>query len=136
MTFKGAKFETLLDIEQLCLAENTKLKILKAKLQNERLQREYTYDTEVQVNIQSKFVKEIQGYRDTLIHQMNVFANELNDKETQVFYERFILGTSTVEIQDKLAISEPSLFRYLKTIENEMNTKPSGKSIETMLKKD
>lgn len=124
MTFKGARYESILEIERLLIVARATKKAYEFELKCKRMQCERISASEVEVklNIQNKFIEELEELEENLLEDMDKIADNLNDIEAKVFHAKFIVGKTNQEIMDELAISETTLKRYYNKISEAMNT--------------
>ena len=137
MTFKGASYETMLEIERLIIIQKAMLKAYEMELKYRRLQREKE-EVEVvlvKINLQENFIKELEDLSNELYEKMNLLLEDLNETEGQVFLMKFVLGKSNEEIMEELAISSRTLYRNFESIQRELEGTNFGNDIKISLSK-
>lgn len=137
MTFKGASYETMLEIERLIIIQKAMLKAYEMELKYRRLQREKE-EVEVvlvKINLQENFIKELEDLSNDLYEKMNLLLEDLNETEGQVFLMKFVLGKSNEEIMEELAISSRTLYRNFESIQRELEGTNFGNDIKISLSK-
>ena len=135
MTFKGCRYATILELERLILVAKVTQKAYEFELKCRILQREKieAEETEIKLNLQKKFVSELEDLEEELLNQIDIIADNLGDLEAQIFHRKFILGRDNDEIQLELGIERATLFRYLTKIDEAMKCE-EGENIKTVLK--
>lgn len=137
MTFKGVKFETILEIWQLVATSECLLKCYEAQLENKRKARDPDVNAwDVKVNLQRNFVQEIKSLQEELINNIEVLSASLSDVETQIFLKKFITGEDNEKIMDDLSISSSTLYRHYDNINVQLEGTTHGKELLEMLKND
>lgn len=135
MTFKGATYETLIDIERLLITQEAYLRAYELELKFRRLQREKEEieAVAIKINLQQNFIKELKQLRDDLIEQMDIMLENLNEMEGKIFLRKFVLGKDNQDIMDELAISTATLYRYYDSIQKELKETKVGNNLLTSL---
>jgi hypothetical protein len=127
MTFKGGKYEALLDIWQMLTANKYLLEVYKKELQYKRLKKDLDISScEVKVQLQENFVREISNLQEEVVNKVELLANNLSDIETQIFLKKFIIGQDNKIIMNELGISQATLYRYFDNIKEQLDGTSHG----------
>lgn len=130
MTFKGGKYEALLDIWQMLTANKYLLEVYKKELQYKRLKKDLDISScEVKVQLQENFVREISNLQEEVVNKVELLANNLSDIETQIFLKKFIIGQDNKIIMNELGISQATLYRYFDNIKEQLDGTSHGKEL-------
>ena len=96
MTFKGGKYEALLDIWQLLTVNKQLLELYRKELQYKILKKDVDIAScEVKVQLQENFVREIGLLQEEVVNKVELLATTLSDIETQIFLKKFIISPLT-----------------------------------------
>lgn len=135
MTFKGAKYETILEIWQLITANEYLLKCRELELEHMRKVRSPDLNqSEVRVNLTKNFVQALHDLQEDLVDKIDQLSATLSDLETQIFLKKFIIGESNEKIMEDLSISSSNLYRHFDHINLELESTTHGKELLEVLK--
>lgn len=134
MTYKGATYESIIDIKRLIMVEEAKLDTLKIKQKYLRLRNDPERNSiRVEINLQENFIKELEELLENLLERIQFLTSSMENVETEVFISKFINGDTNQEIIEKLAISQTTLYRYLSSIDQKLSETSFGKEIKLAL---
>lgn len=134
MTYKGATYESIIDIKRLIMVEQAKLDTLKIKQKYLRLKNDPERNSvRIEINLQENFIKELEELLDNLLERIEFLTSSMENVETEVFISKFINGDTNQEIMDKLSISQTTLYRYLTNIDRKLSETSFGKEIKLAL---
>lgn len=134
MTYKGATYESIIDIKRLIMVEQAKLDTLKIKQKYLRLKNDPERNSvRIEINLQENFIKELEELLDNLLERIEFLTSSMENVETEVFISKFINGDTNQEIMDKLSISQTTLYRYLTNIDQKLSETSFGKEIKLAL---
>lgn len=134
MTYKGATYESIIDIKRLIMVEQAKLDTLKIKQKYLRLKNDPERNSvRIEINLQENFIKELEELLDNLLERIEFLTSSMENVETEVFISKFINGDTNQEIIDKLSISQTTLYRYLTNIDQKLSETSFGKEIKLAL---
>ncbi len=134
MTYKGATYESIIDIKRLIMVEEAKLDTLKIKQKYLRLRNDPERNSvRIEINIQENFLKELNELLDNLLNRIEFLTSSMENVETEVFISKFINGDTNQEIMDRLTISQTTLYRYLANIDQKLSETSFGKEISLAL---
>jgi ATP/maltotriose-dependent transcriptional regulator MalT len=134
MTYKGATYESIIDIKRLIMVEEAKLDTLKIKQKYLRLRNDPERNSvRIEINLQENFIKELNELLDNLLNRIEFLTSSMENVETEVFISKFINGDTNQEIMDRLTISQTTLYRYLANIEQKLSETSFGKEISLAL---
>lgn len=134
MTYKGATYESIIDIKRLIMVEEAKLDALKVKQKYFRLRNDPEKNSiRIELNLQENFLKELNSLLDNLLERIQFLTSSMENVETEVFISKFINGDTNQEIMDRLTISQTTLYRYLNNIEQKLSETSFGKEIKLTL---
>lgn len=136
MTFRGLEYETILDMQRCLLVAEADEKVYELQLKTYRLQRDKlaVEETEIRLNIQRKFIKELGEIIEDILDKMDLINDNLQDTDAKIFQHKFIFGKTDTEICDELHISPSYLYNATKRIEAQLMS-DEGKDILKMLNK-
>lgn len=136
MTFKGLKYEQLIDIKLLQLEAVAYLNMLQESLKNYSKQRDINLieKYKILVDLQEKYVAYLNRASKALYNDFNKIGNSLSDIEQAVFYYKFIVGLTNQEIQDKLAICRTAFFNNCDSIEEKLKDSEAYKRIKELFR--
>lgn len=130
MTFKGGKYEALLDIWQMLTTNKYLLEIYKKELQYKRLKKDLDVSAcEVKVKLQENFVNEIANLQEEVVNKVELLSSRLSDIETQIFLKKFIIGQDNKIIMEELGISQATLYRHYDNIKEQLDGTVHGKEL-------
>lgn len=137
MTFKGCRYASILELDRLLHVAKIVGRAYEFELKCKRLQRDKISADEVNVklNLQNKFIEELESLEDDLLNQIDIISDDLNDLEAKVFKLKFILGKDNSTIENELSISRTTLNRLYSQIEEAMKT-DEGKNLKTSLNEE
>ena len=134
MTYKGATYESIIDIKRLIIVEEAKLDTLKIKQKYLRLRNDPEKNSvRIEINLQENFIKELQQLLDNLLNKIEFLSSSMDNVEVAVFIAKFVNGDTNQEIIDNLTISQTTLYRYLEKIEEKLNETSFGKELKVAL---
>ena len=134
MTYKGATYESIIDIKRLIIVEEAKLDTLKIKQKYLRLKNDPEKNSvRIEINLQENFIKELQQLLDNLLNKIEFLSSSMDNVEVAVFIAKFVNGDTNQEIIDNLTISQTTLYRYLEKIEEKLNETSFGKELKIAL---
>lgn len=134
MTYKGATYESIIDIKRLIIVEEAKLDTLKIKQKYLRLRNDPEKNSvRIEINLQENFIKELQQLLDNLLEKIEFLSSSMDNVEVEVFISKFINGDTNQEIIEKLAISQTTLYRYLEKIDEKLSETEFGKELQISL---
>ena len=134
MTYKGATYESIIDIKRLIMVEEAKLDTLKIKQKYLRLRNDPERNSvRIEINLQENFLKELNELLDNLLNRIEFLTSSMENVETEVFISKFINGDTNQEIMDRLTISQTTLYRYLTNIDQKLSETSFGKEISLAL---
>lgn len=134
MTYKGATYESIIDIKRLIMVEEAKFDALKVKQKYLRLRNDPEKNSiRIELNLQENFLKELNSLLDNLLEKIQFLTSSMENVETEVFISKFINGDTNQEIMDRLTISQTTLYRYLNNIEQKLSETSFGKEIKLTL---
>lgn len=134
MTYKGATYESIIDIKRLIMVEEAKLDTLKIKQKYLRLRNDPERNSvRIEINLQENFLKELNELLDNLLNRIEFLTSSMENVETEVFISKFINGDTNQEIMDRLTISQTTLYRYLANIDQKLSETSFGKEISLAL---
>ncbi len=138
MTFSGACYETILDIERLICIEEYRLKAYRIKLKYMQTTRNKDGIAETQslLNLTNDYVNELQKLEEDMLDKIDIFNRSLNDVEMEIFTRKFVKNQDNDEIIRELYLADTSFYRYCKSIKAKMEESEYGKAILETLKKD
>ena len=135
MTFKGATYSSILDLEVLMITWEANLNALKAEYKCYQAMRDLKslQETQVKINIYEKGMKELQSLEESLLEKIDALNTEVNDIQNQVFCMKFIKGYDNDKIMEELHISQTTLYYYYNKIESVLETTSYGKEVKEEL---
>ena len=134
MTYKGATYESIIDIKRLIMVEEAKLDTLKIKQKYLRLRNDPERNSvRIEINIQENFIKELNELLQGLIDKIEFLSSSMDNVEVQIFLAKFVNGDTNQEIIDKLTISQTTLYRYLDKIDEKLSETTFGKDLQKAL---
>lgn len=135
MTFKGVKYETILEIWQLITTNEYLLKCRELELEHMRKVRSPDLNqSEIKVNLTRNFVQALHDLQDDLVCKIDQLSESLSDIETQIFLKKFIVGETNEKIMDELSISSSNLYRHYDNIHLQLENTTHGKELLEVLK--
>lgn len=130
MTFKGGKYEALLDIWQMLTVNKQLLELYKKELQYKILKKDVDIAScEVKVQLQENFVREIGNLQEEVVNKVELLATTLSDIETQIFLKKFIIGQDNKVIMEELEISQATLYRHFDNIQEQLEGTSHGQEL-------
>lgn len=138
MTFSGACYETIIDIERLICIEEYRLKAYKIKLKYMQTIRDKDGIAETQslLSLTNDYVNELQKLEEDMLNKIDVFNRNLNDIEMEIFTRKFVKNQDNEKIIQELYLADTSFYNYCKSIKSKMENTEYGKSILETLKKE
>lgn len=135
MTFKGATYSSILDLETLMFVWEANLKALKIEFKYYQTIRD-TYnlrETQIKINVYEKGLNELQKLEEELLAKIDALNSESNDTQNKVFALKFIKGYTNDRIMEELHISKATLFIYFDRIDKQLENTSYGKQIKEEL---
>lgn len=138
MTFRGATYETIIDIERLIIVSECRLDIYNLELKKavKQCNKVELEEVKIKINIEEKFLEEIKERRDFLLEEIEKLNHDLNDTEFKIFISKFIKGKSSGEIESELHLSHSRYHEICQNISRVMENTPYGSDIIECLKID
>lgn len=134
MTYKGATYESIIDIKRLIIVEEAKLDTLKIKQKYLRLRNDPEKNSvRIEINLQENFIKELQTLLNNLLEKIEFLSSSMDNVEVSIFIAKFINGDTNQEIIEKLAVSQTTLYRYLEKIDEKLSKTQFGKELQLSL---
>ena len=134
MTYKGATYESIIDIKRLIIVEEAKLDTLKIKQKYLRLRNDPEKNSvRIEINLQENFIKELQTLLNNLLEKIEFLSSSMDNVEVSIFIAKFINGDTNQEIIENLAISQTTLYRYLEKIDEKLSETEFGKELQISL---
>lgn len=136
MTFKGATYSSILDLETLIIVWEANLKACQIELKYLSVVRDKNGIAEigVKINCYEKGLEELNKLEKNLIEKMEAIAEGMNDLESRVFIGKFIDGKDNTSLMNELGVSLPTLYRYYDSIEKQLEETQYGKDIRESLR--
>lgn len=138
MTFKGKRYETIIDIEKLLLVEKSRRKAYDVQLKYAQLKRNMSQvqQLQIEINLQDKYIEELAKIEEELIEAVRLIALELDDRDDIIFLERFIYGTTRKKLMEKYNITI-DMYRYsVNKITDDLKDSIYAQDIITFLRKE
>ena len=138
MTFKGKRYETIIDIEKLLLAEKSRRKAYDVQLKYAQLKRNMNQvqQLQIEINLQDKFIEELEKIEGELIEGVRLIALELDDRDDIIFLERFIYGTTRKKLMEKYNFTI-DMYRYsVEKITDDLKDSVYAQDIIAFLRKE
>ena len=135
MTFKGATYSSILDLETLMFVWEANLRALRIEFKHYQAIRD-TYnlrETQVKINVYEKGLNELQKLEEELLAKIDALNSETNDTQNKVFTLKFIKGYTNDRIMEELHISKATLFIYFDRIDKQLENTSYGKQIKEEL---
>lgn len=138
MTFSGASYESMLDIERLIYIERSRLRAyeIKLKYMREIKDKDGIKETQFLMNLCSNYVEELNKLEESLLEKVDIFNMQLGDTESNIFIRKFIKAQDNQKIQNELFLSPAAVSKYCKAIKDKMMNTEYGKQILEVLKKE
>lgn len=135
MTFKGATYSSILDLETLIFVWEANLRALRIEFKNFQLMRDINAlkETQIKINIYEQGLNELNNLEHDLLEKIDALNTETNDMQNKIFSYKFIKGMTNDEIIEKLHISKPSLFYYFDKIDKQLENTTYGRHIKQQL---
>lgn len=136
MTFRGIEYETILDMQRCLLVAKADKLVYELQLKTYRLQRDKlaVEEAEVRLNIQNKFIEELENIIEDTLDKMDLINDNLCDVDAKVFQQKFIFGKTDAEICSELHISQTYCSNALNRIKVQLDYK-EGQDILKILTK-
>lgn len=135
MTFKGATYSSILDLETLMFVWEANLRALRIEFKHYQAIRD-TYnlrETQIKINVYEKGLNELQKLEEELLAKIDALNSETNDTQNKVFTLKFIKGYTNDRIMEELHISKATLFIYFDRIDKQLENTSYGKQIKEEL---
>ena len=138
MTFSGATYESMLDIERLIFVENARLKAYQIKLEYMRKTKDKQgiEETQFLMGLCNNYVNELNKLEEDMLYKIDIFNRQLNDIEANIFIRKFIKSQENQQIEKELFLSPAAVSKYCKAIKEKMLSTEYGQSIINTLKKE
>lgn len=138
MTFKGKRYETIIDIERLIMVEKARRKAYDSQLKYAQLKRnmKQVQELEIEINLQDKFIEELEGISEELLEDLRKISLQLGDREALIFLERFILGTRRKDLLEKYHLTLDKYRYAIIKITEELKDSHYAKDVIEFLRKE
>lgn len=137
MTFNGASYESILDLEKLVVIEQAKLKALKLKLSTLQKLRDKDgiEDTLVAIGIQKNYVNELEKVERILLYKVDLFNRSANDIESKVFISKFVKNKTDDGIKHVYKLTDEEYSKICNDIYEKLKSTEYGEHILKTLQK-
>ena len=138
MTFSGACYESILDIERLICIEEYRLRAYQTKMKymQQIRDKDGIKETQVMLNLTTNYYNELSKLEKAMINKIELFNRNLNDIEADIFLRKFVKNQENGKIQKELFLSPTAFFSHCKNIKDKMLKTEYGKDILNVLKKE
>lgn len=138
MNFKTAQYNSLIDVEIIVLVQEAKLRMLKAKLKNDMINRDkFLIDEDlVKINSTNECLSIIKELKEDMITLINKLYDGTGNLEGQIFIDKICKGLPSNEILKKYNIAEITLRKYYCKIRRRLEATPYGKKLDAILTDD
>lgn len=138
MTFSGACYESILDIERLVCIESYRVKAFQIKLKymQQSRDKEGIAETQSLLNLTTDFYNMLVEMEQEMIAKIEQTNRLLNDVEGDIFIRKFVKNQENTQIQNELFLSPAAVSKYCKAIKEKMINTEYGKEILETLKKE
>ena len=138
MTFSGACYESILDIERLVCIEGYRVKAIQIKLKymQQSRDKEGIAETQSLLNLTTDFYNMLVDIEQEMIAKIEQTNRLLNDVEGDIFIRKFVKNQENTQIQNELFLSPAAVSKYCKAIKDKMINTEYGKEILETLKKE
>ena len=135
MTFKGATYSSILDLETLVFVWEANLRALRIEFKHYQTIRDMykLQETQIKINVYEKGLNELQKLEEELLSKIDALNSESNDTQNKVFALKFIKGYTNDRIMEELHISKATLFIYFDRIDKQLENTSYGKQIKEEL---